>query len=163
MKKYLLYLLTAIPTFGQVPIPNVLPKTNVNYQLAWDASTTSGVTYVVRRGTASGKYDEMVATGALSYTWSNAPAKMTNYFVVSAKNASSVESDYSNELRIEPLSRPEAPNLRTAVPITVKIQERNKDGEWVDSMQVGPFYRVTLDNSNFRSTMVIGQPVNLLP
>lgn len=159
----LLFLSTTFSLVAQVPVPNVAPKTNVNYLLGWDASTTPSVTYVVRRGIVSGKYDEMATVNGLTYTWSNAPSKMTNYFVVTAKNSSGVESDYSNELKIEPLVRPETPNLKTAVPVTVKLQRKESNGEWVDVYKVGPLYSLTDSSGEFRSAMTIGKPVKILP
>ena len=132
-----LYLAVCRGASAQTPMPNVQPKTNLNVELAWEASTTPGVTYVIRRGIAPGVYLEMVEISGLAHTWAKAPANLTNYFVVSAKNAAG-ESDLSNELKLEPRARPNAPNLKTAVPITVQFFRGDKM-----ALEVGPFYAET--------------------
>lgn len=79
---------------------------------------------MVRRGIAPGKYDEMVNLPGLSYVWANAPASVANYYAVTSRDATGLESEYSNELRVLPTPRPTAPNLKTAVPVTVEIKRR---------------------------------------
>lgn len=149
---------------AQAPMPNTAPKTTVNHQLAWDASTTAGVTYVLRRGVQPGVYLEMVELSALTYTWTNAPAKATNYYAVTAKGANGLESDYSNELRIEPTPRPAAPNLRTAVPVTVEIYRREPGKLWAKAITVGPFYdQADKPAEEFSALVRVGKPIQMLP
>lgn len=167
MKHYIPYLLALIAALGasaQAPQPNAAPKTTVHHQLAWDASTTSGVTYILRRGIQPGVYVEMVEVAALTYNWTNAPAKLTNYYVVSSKIPNGLESDYSNEIRVEPTPRPAAPNLRTAVPVTVELYRREPGQLWAKAITVGPFY----DDANkpaeeFSAVVRVGKPIQLLP
>lgn len=153
-----------LASFAQVPVPNVPPKTNVNHQLAWDKSPTVGVTYVLRRGVQSGVYLEMVETPALAYTWTNAPANVTNFYVVTAKDTNGIESVYSNELRVEPTPRPVAPNLRTAVPVTVEIYRREPGQLWAKAITVGPFYdQADKPAEEFSAVVRVGKPIQLLP
>ena len=164
MKTLLLFPFLISVAFAQAPLPNIAPKTNVSHSLAWDASTTPGVTYVLRRGIASGRYDEMMNVTGLAYVWTNVPASMTNYYVATAKNAAGLESDYSNELSVDPAPRPAPPNLRTAVPLTVELQRREPGGEWASVLTLGPFYdRADHPAEEFRTVVKIGKPIQLLP
>lgn len=163
LKITLFVLLVAIGATAQ-PVPNAAPKTTVHHQLAWDASTTPGVSYILRRGIQPGVYVEMVEVSALTYTWTNAPAKLTNYYAVTAKAANGLESDFSNEIRVDPTPRPAAPNLRTAVPVTVELYRREPGQLWAKAITVGPFY----DDANkpaeeFSAVVRVGKPIQLLP
>jgi hypothetical protein len=160
----LFVLFAAFCSPAQVPMPNVAPRTNIAHSIAWDASPTPGVTYVLRRGIAPGKYDEMVNVSGLNYTWATAPAALTNYYVVTAKDANGWESDYSNELRVDPRQRPAAPNLKTAVPITVEIRRRAPGQEWASVLTLGPFYEPADQSAEELSAVVkVGKPIQLLP
>ncbi len=155
---------TAVTSSAQAPMPNVPPKTTVAHSLAWDASTTPNVVYVVRRGVASGKYDEMVVLPGLAYVWTNAPAAATNYYVVSSRDSTGLESVYSNERSVEPRARPDAPGLMTAVPITVWIERKESDGQWVKVATVGQFYDLAQNSQKqYRPGIMIGPPSKVLP
>jgi parallel beta-helix repeat protein len=67
-------------------------------RLSWTASTTSGVTYIVYRGTVSGgaKF-EIARVGAARFDDSAVAAGTTYYYQVTAVNAAGVESNRSNE------------------------------------------------------------------
>jgi len=163
----LVTILLALATTGamaQAPVPNVAPKTTVNHQLAWDASATANVTYVLRRGIQPGVYSEMVEVNGLTYTWAGAPNTVTNYYVVTAKATNGLESAYSNELKIEPQQRPAAPNLRTAVPVTVEIYRREPGQLWAKAITLGPFYdKVDKPAEEFSAIVRVGKPIQLLP
>ena len=76
--------------------------------LAWDASTSSGVTaYIVRYGTSPGRYTAQENAGlATSKTISGLPDGFRYYFVVTAIGAGG-ESDYSNEVNwMHPFNNP---------------------------------------------------------
>lgn len=154
----------AFTASAQVPMPNVAPKTAVNHALAWESSPTPGVTYVLRRGVQPGVYLEMVEISGLTYTWTNAPLAVTNYYVVTAKGTNGIESVYSNELRIDPTPRPAAPNLRTAIPVTVEIYRREPGQLWAKAITVGPFYdQVDKPAEEFSAIVRVGKPIQLLP
>lgn len=154
----------AFCAIGQAPIPNAAPKITARHELAWDASTTPGVTYVLRRGIASGKYDEMVELAGLTYTWTNAPSDKTNFYVVTAKSANELESVFSNELKVEPTPRPVAPNLRTAVPVTVEIYRREPGKLWAKALTIGPFLdRADHPAEEFSAVLRVGKPIQELP
>ncbi len=160
----LFVMLIALGASAQAPQPNAAPKTTVHHQLAWDASTTPGVSYILRRGIQPGVYLEMVETGALTYTWTNAPAKGTNYYAVTAKAANGLESDFSNEIRVDPTPRPAAPNLRTAVPVTVELYRRAPGELWAKAITVGPFYdQADKPAEEFSAVVRVGKPIQLLP
>lgn len=157
-------LFAAFCASAQVPVPNVPPRTNTAHSLAWDASPTPNVTYVLRRGIAPGKYDEMVNITGTTHTWSNAPASLTNYYVVTARDASGMESDFSNELRVDPRPRPVAPNLKTAVPVTVQIYRGAPGGMRAHVLTVGPFYdEASKVSEQYSASVHIGPPIKLLP
>lgn len=156
----------AIDAHAQAPVPNVPAKRTIVHPLAWDASPTPAVTYVLRRGPAPGKYDEMVELPGLTYHWTNSPAQAdrTNYYVVASKNASGVESDPSNEIKVEPIQRPAPPNLRTAVPITVEIYRREPGQLWAKAITLGPFLdRADKPAEEFSAVVRVGKPEPLLP
>lgn len=113
---------------AQVPMPNVAPKlqqASVNIGLAFDPSPSAGVTkYVMRRGDTNGIYTEMVELPATqtTYTWPNANAFKSSFFVVSAKNAAGEESPHSNEVEWRPASaRLDPPKMKTVERITAKM------------------------------------------
>lgn len=129
---------------AQTPVPNVQPKrqsASVNIPLGWDASPSSGVvSYVVRRGNASGNYADMaeVPAASLSYTWPNADAFASSFFVVSAKNSAGEESAYSNEVEWKPpsgkllppvLKSPKAVTAKFRVTPPVTIEQVGTDDE----------------------------------
>lgn len=125
----LFVLFAAFCSSAQVPVPNVPPKlqsATINITLAWDASPSSNVTKtVVRRGNASGTYTEMVELPAsqLTYTWPNADAFTSSFFVVTAKNAAGEESAYSNEVEYRPASgKLLPPVLKTPQKVTAKFK-----------------------------------------
>ena len=68
--------------------------------LAWDASSSSGVTgYRVYYGTASGNYPYYQDSGnRTTYTLANLNAGTTYYLAVSAMNSAGLISAYSNEV-----------------------------------------------------------------
>ena len=123
--------LCSISAYAQTPKPNVPPKfqsATVNIPLAWDASPSTGVVaYVVRRGDVSGTYLEMVEVPGhqTNYTWPNADAFKSCFFVATAKNAAGLESQNSNEVEWKPASgRLEPPaklNPPTAVTAKFKV------------------------------------------
>lgn len=165
MLKYLLLLIPAVVS-AQAPMPNVPPKNTVVHELAWDASPTPDVTYVLRRGVAPGKYDEMVELAGLTYRWTNsaANAERTNYYVVSAKSKAGVESVPSNEVKVEPTPRPQPPNLRTAVPITVEIYRREPGQLWAKALTLGPFMdRADKPAEEFSAVIRVGKAEQMLP
>lgn len=159
------------------PVPNVPPKRGRAIQVWWDASPTPGASYVLRRGVAPGRYDEMVFIPAgtnvltLTYIWTNAPAAATNYFIVSAKVSGITngvpweeESLPSNEVGSLPRDLPVAPALRAAVPITVEIYRVQPGQAWVKVLDVGPFYdSADLRTDNYSSIVKIGPAVKMLP
>src|SRR5689334_14718672 len=71
---------------------------------AWNASTSPNVTgYTVRYGTVSGSYPLTYSAGnALTATISTLTAGTKYFFVVTARNASGLESDPSNEISYTP-------------------------------------------------------------
>src|SRR5438552_175041 len=71
-----------------------------NVSLAWDANTESDLAgYIVNYGTAAGQYTNLVDVGNVTNsTVSNLQYGVTYYFVVTAYNASGLESDPSNEV-----------------------------------------------------------------
>ncbi len=100
----------------------------------------------------------------LSYVWTNAPAAATNYYVVSARDSTGLESVYSNEKSVEPKARPDAPNLMTAVPVTVWLERKEDDGEWVKVTTIGQFYDLAQHGGKqYRPGILIGSPVKVLP
>lgn len=122
-------LLAAFCSQAQVPVPNVAPKlqqASVNIGLAFDPSPSVGVTkYVLRRGDTNGTYLEMVELPATqtTYTWPNANAFKSSFFVVSAKNTAGEESTYSNEVEWRPASaRLDPPKMKTVERITAKFR-----------------------------------------
>lgn len=57
-----------------------------------------------------------------------------------------------------------APNLRTAVPVTVELYRREPGQLWGKAITVGPFY----DDANkpaeeFSAVVRVGKPIQLLP
>ncbi len=104
-----------------------------------------------------------VAASATTAVWTNAPKNATNYFVASAFTATGLESDPSNEIALNPVG-PLPPALRTAVPITVYIESKTKDGEWVIRHVVGPLYTMT-ENTNemFRTRLTAVATVQVMP
>src|SRR5687768_11916704 len=79
---------------------------------AWNASTSPNITgYTVRYGTVSGSYPFTYNAGnALTATISALTAGTRYYFVVTARNASGLESDPSNEISFTPSGIP-LPNV----------------------------------------------------
>ena len=72
-------------------------------KLAWDPPdiSTDVAGYMIHYGTASGTYLHAIDVGnATSYTISNLIGRQTYYFAVTAYNAVSYESVYSNEVSI---------------------------------------------------------------
>lgn len=169
----LLLLFQVVVAEAQAPLPNVPPKGTKAIQVWWDASPTPGVSYVLRRGVASGRYDDMVLLppGTLTYVWTNAPSTATNFFVVTAKLSGmnngvpfEEESPYSNEVAAAPRVPVEAPNLRSAVPITVSIFRGQPGQMWAKVIDVGPFYDEALKtNELYEARVKIGAAVKLLP
>ena len=70
--------------------------------LGWNASTSANIVgYTLRYGLASGSYPSTFNAGtALTATISTLAAGTKYYFVVTARNASGVESDLSNEISL---------------------------------------------------------------
>lgn len=125
----LIALFATFCSHAQTPVPNVAPKLqqqSVNIGLAFDPSPSAGVTkYVIRRGDTNGIYLEMAEMPATqtTYTWPNANAFRTSFFVVSAKNAEGEESGYSNEVEWRPASaKLDPPKMKTVERITAKMR-----------------------------------------
>lgn len=149
---------------AQVPVPNVAPRTNAAHELSWPASPTPNVTYILRRGVVPGIWQEMVEVKGLNYIWTNAPARLTNYYVLTAKDSFAEEGEFSNVLKVEPRPRPTTPELKTAVPVTVEIYRGTPGGLQARVLTLGPFYDQANDAAELYSARVhIGPPIQLLP
>jgi hypothetical protein len=76
------------------------PDAHSQVTLAWDASTSSGVTgYRIHSGTSSGSYQSVTDAGnATTYTVSSLQSGLTYYFAVTDYDSSGNESGYSNEV-----------------------------------------------------------------
>jgi fibronectin type 3 domain-containing protein len=85
--------------------------------LQWDPNTESDLNhYNVYYGTASGQYGQPIDVG-LETTYSmSLPTNDVYYFVVTAVDDSSLESDYSNEVNTE---KPSAPSIKITVVVEV--------------------------------------------
>lgn len=164
MRTFLFLLCAAFCASAQVPVPNIPPRTNASHELSWAASPTPNVTYILRRGIVPGIWQEMVEVKGLSYIWTNAPARLTNYYVLAAKDSFAEEGELSNVLKVEPRPRPITPELKTAVPVTVEIYRREPGQLWAKAITVGPFYdRADRPAEEFSAVMKIGPPIQLLP
>jgi len=95
--------------------------------LAWDPSSSPNITgYTIRYGTTSGSYPSTLSAGtALSATVANLTVGTRYYFVVTARNASGLESDPSNEISYTPSS-----TLPNVVPTLDALSNRtiNEEG-----------------------------------
>lgn len=160
----LFILFAAFCSQAQVPVPNVPPRTNAPIDVSWNASPTAGVTYILRRSVVAGIWQEMVEVDGLRYIWTNAPARLTNYFVLTAKNAAGEEGDYSNVLKVEPRPRPITPSLQSAVPVTVEIYRGGPGGLQAKVLTLGPYYDVADHTAEeYSAVLKIGKPIQLLP
>ena len=85
--------------------------TSHSISLNWTASTTSGVTYTVYRGTVAGGPYTKLASGVAAVTYADTSgAGGTKYFyVVTAVDAKGNESAYSNEANATMLTNPNPP------------------------------------------------------
>lgn len=94
----------------------VLQAAPLTVKLVWTASTTTGVTYNVYRGTVSGGPYTMLnlsAISALTYTDAN-PVDGANYYVVTAVKAGSPESVRSNQVLAQ-VTNPTPPPSTTSI------------------------------------------------
>jgi len=90
--------------------------------LAWDTSSdTTVVGYKMYRSEQSGSYTSPIsgssALTTAAFTDSTVQSGHTYYYVVTAVNASGVESPYSNEVQV-PIASPAAPTTNTAPTVT---------------------------------------------
>ena len=164
----ILLALSSLAGLSQPVVPAVPIKTNVNINLAWDISPSLSVgSYILRRGSRSGTYlEQMTIQGRLTSTatWSNAVLGVTNFFMLTAVGTNGIESDPSNEVGAVVESRPQAPNLRTAVPVSAMIESKGTDGIWKSRYHVGPLYVLTDDtNEVFRMRLVSEHAVEIMP
>ncbi len=72
--------------------------------LEWDASTTSGVSYSVYRGTSAGGPYVLIASGVASTSYSDTTvhAGVTYFYVTRAVDATQTQSIDSNETTVTP-------------------------------------------------------------
>lgn len=91
----------------------VLAQAGRTVTLQWDPNTESDLNhYNVYYGTASGVYGAPVDVG-LATTWTMVlPTDDQYYFVVTAVDDSTLESDYSNEVNTQ---KPNAPGIKITI------------------------------------------------
>ena len=104
MKKALLLLLLALPLYASQQTDEVPLHITVyrRITLSWTASTTTGVTYSVYRGTVSGGPYSQVVAGITNLSWDDTTAAHgeTYYYVATAVGTDGQESSYSNQASV---------------------------------------------------------------
>lgn len=99
----------------------------IDVSFSWLPNSESDLAgYKIHYGSTSGQYDQVVdcnlpetVDGRVHYTIHDAPATLT-YFAATAYDTDGNESDYSNELSLNPA--PAAPQDFKSITITVNVQ-----------------------------------------
>lgn len=91
-------------------------------RLAWDANTEPDIAdYYIHRGEQSGQRIETRKVGLwTTFEWFGLVAGSTNFFTVSVKNTSGLESDPSNEVAFRVVSAPGRPLMAIAEAVVVQ-------------------------------------------
>lgn len=133
---------------------SVVPLTNC-VTLAWDASTNTTVTsYKIYAGVNSGNYTNSVVVGnVLTATMCSLPVNVTNYFVVTALDGTSLESTYSNEVKYK------VPTLPTTAEVSVVIESSTNLTKWTEEIINKTYFSNQPPSKFFRS----GVSVRMVP
>ena len=151
---YSFYILAIYIIFG------ILPATAGDVSLAWDPSTSEGVTgYHIYVGTASGSYDRTDDAGNVTtYTVNNLEPGYTYYFAATAYDESGNESGYSNEVFTfvgNDLDPPEIQEpLSITGPLSLDITATTARLSWKASMPCTCRIEYQYDGGTFSSLIV---------